>query len=88
MNTNAYVYLLLCRDGTLYCGWTTDPSARLRAHNSGCGSKYTRTRLPVRMVYCEKIDGGKSEALRREYEIKHMTRRQKLALINKSDNIQ
>lgn len=86
MNTDAYVYLLLCRDGTLYCGWTNDPSARLIAHNSGRGSKYTRSRLPVSMVYCEKIDGGKSCALRREYEIKHMTRSQKLALINKTQD--
>lgn len=83
MNTDAYVYLLQCGDGTLYCGWTTDLDARLRAHNSGRGSKYTRSRLPVVLVYFEKIVGGKSAALKREYEIKQMSREDKLALINK-----
>ena len=46
-----YAYLLRCRDGTLYGGWTTDLERRLRAHNSGRGAKYTRARLPVELVY-------------------------------------
>ena len=45
-----YVYLLECADGTLYCGWTTDPVMRLAVHNAGRGAKYTRSRLPVRLV--------------------------------------
>ena len=48
-----YVYLLRCADGSLYCGWTTDPDARAAAHNSGRGAKYTRSRLPVSIVYLE-----------------------------------
>ena len=48
-----FVYILECRDGTLYTGWTTDPEARLRAHNEGRGAKYTRARRPVRLVYTE-----------------------------------
>ena len=47
----AYTYLLRCADGTLYCGWTNDLAARLAAHNSGKGAKYTRARRPVRLVY-------------------------------------
>ena len=48
-----YVYLLRCGDGMLYCGWTTDLAARIRAHNSGKGAKYTRSRLPAEPVYYE-----------------------------------
>ena len=50
-----YAYLLRCRDGTLYGGWTTDLERRLRAHNSGRGAKYTRARLPVELVYWEEL---------------------------------
>ena len=45
-----YVYIVRCADGTLYCGWTTDPEARLAVHNSGKGAKYTRSRLPVELI--------------------------------------
>lgn len=75
-----YVYLLRCADGTLYCGWTTDPEARLAAHNSGKGAKYTRSRLPVEMVWLEKYE-DRHEALSREWHIKRMSRKKKLALI-------
>ena len=78
-----YVYLLRCADGTLYCGWTTDPEARLAAHNSGRGAKYTRSRLPVTLVYTESFE-DRRDALRREWQIKRMTRGQKLALIGHS----
>lgn len=74
-----YVYLLECADGTLYTGWTTDPAARLAAHNAGHGAKYTRSRLPVRIVYTESLP-TKSEALKRESHIKKLTRTQKLEL--------
>lgn len=75
-----YVYILKCADDTLYCGWTTDPDARLRAHNSGRGAKYTRSRLPVEMVYLEEFE-DKHEALSREWHIKRMSREEKMELI-------
>lgn len=76
-----YVYLLRCRDGTLYTGFTDDPERRLRVHNAGKGAKYTRSRLPVELVYQEQCP-DKSAALRREREIKRMRRAEKLALIS------
>ena len=75
-----YVYILRCADGTLYCGWTTDPEARLAAHNSGKGAKYTRSRLPVELVWQEAFE-DRHEALSREWHIKRMSREKKLALI-------
>ncbi len=74
------VYLLRCADGTLYCGWTNDLPARVAAHNSGRGAKYTRSRLPVRLVYWEEY-ADRHEALSREWHIKRMTREEKEALI-------
>ena len=76
-----YVYILKCADDTLYTGWTTDPKNRLTAHSSGNGAKYTRSRLPVEMVYCEECP-DKSYALKREREIKKMSRAGKLQLIS------
>lgn len=75
-----YVYLLRCADDTLYCGWTTDLEKRLSAHNSGRGAKYTRSRLPAELVYYEEYE-EKSEALRRECQIKKMSRAEKNTLI-------
>ena len=75
-----YVYLLRCRDGTLYCGWTTDLEARLKAHNSGKGAKYTRSRLPAELAYFETYE-DRLEALRREWQVKRLSREEKLALI-------
>ena len=75
-----YVYLLRCADGTLYCGWTTDPEARLKAHNSGRGAKYTRSRLPVKLVYIETFPDRRS-ALSREWHIKRMSHAEKEKLI-------
>ena len=74
-----YVYLLRCADGSLYCGWTTDPEARLAAHNSGRGAKYTRSRLPVTLVYTEAY-ADRHEALSREWHIKRMNHADKEAL--------
>ncbi len=76
----AYTYILECCDGSLYTGYTVDLSHRLKMHNAGRGSKYTRSRLPVRLVYCEEFP-LKEEAMRRECEIKKLTRSQKLELI-------
>lgn len=78
-----YVYLLQCADGTLYTGYTDDPVRRTKMHNAGKGAKYTRARLPVELVYQEAC-ADKSAALRREYEIKQLTRVQKLKLIEQS----
>ena len=75
-----YIYILRCADGTLYTGWTNDPDRRLAAHQAGRGGKYTRARLPVEMVYTERFD-TKREAMRREWEIKQLTREEKLKLI-------
>ena len=78
-----YVYLLRCADGTLYTGFTNNLARRLTAHNAGKGAKYTRGRRPVELVYWESFS-NKSSALRREYAIKQLPRRQKLTLIQSS----
>ena len=75
-----YTYLVQCADGTLYCGWTNHLEERVKAHNSGKGAKYTKSRRPVQLVYYELYD-TKVDAMKREYEIKHMTRKEKLKLI-------
>ena len=77
-----YVYILRCGDDTLYTGITNDLARRLKAHNAGTASKYTRVRRPVDMVYQEEVE-TKGDALRREYQIKTMSRIQKQALIKK-----
>ncbi len=79
-----YTYIVECADGTLYTGYTTDIKRREAVHNSGKGAKYTRSRLPVRVVYYEEFE-DKRDAQRREWEIKHLSREQKLALINKNE---
>lgn len=79
-----YVYIVKCSDETLYTGWTTDIEKRIKCHNSGKGAKYTRCRLPVELVYFEKCE-DKSTALKREYEIKQLTRDKKLLLIIQSN---
>lgn len=78
----AYVYILRCCDGSLYTGWTSDPAARLRAHNGICGNgaKYTRSRRPVVPAYCEVYEDV-SDAMRRECAIKKMSREQKETMI-------
>ena len=77
-----YTYILRCADGSLYTGWTNDLSRRVAAHQAGRGGKYTRARLPVELVYYEQFD-TKSEAMRREWEIKQLSREEKLTLIKK-----
>jgi putative endonuclease len=80
---SAHVYLLRCRDGSLYCGWTVDPHERVATHNAGKGAAYTRSRRPVQLVYLETLP-DKSAALRREYAIKRLTRLEKLQLVASS----
>ena len=75
-----YTYILTCADGTFYCGWTNDLDKRLKAHNAGTGAKYTKSRRPVVLAYYEEF-ATKEEAMRREWAIKHLTRKQKEALI-------
>jgi putative endonuclease len=76
----SYVYILRCADGTLYTGWTNDLSARVDAHNSGNGAKYTKGRGPAELAYWESFD-SKIAAMRREYQLKRRSRAEKLALI-------
>lgn len=75
-----YTYILRCNDGTYYCGWTNDLEKRIKTHNAGKGSKYTKTRLPVELVYYEEFS-TKEEAMSREWHIKRLTRAQKEELI-------
>lgn len=76
-----YVYILRCADDTLYTGWTNDLTRRLCAHNRGAsGAKYTRSRRPVRLVYCEAF-AEKGEAMTREAQIKALTRAEKEVLL-------
>ena len=78
----SFTYLLRCADGSLYCGWTNDLTKRLQAHNAGTGAKYTRPRRPVELAYYETF-ATQSEAMRREAEIKRLSRAEKLALIRR-----
>ena len=76
------LYILRCADGTLYTGITTNVEKRLEQHRSGKGAKYTRGRAPLELVYQEEC-GTQSQALKREYAVKSMSREEKLALIGK-----
>ncbi len=75
-----YTYIVKCRDNTYYTGWTKELGRRRKAHDSGTGAKYTRSRRPVRLVYYEAYR-TKEEAMRREREIKRMCRKEKEKLI-------
>ncbi|MGE5027053.1 MAG: GIY-YIG nuclease family protein [Betaproteobacteria bacterium] len=75
-----HCYILECADGTLYTGITNDLEKRLAAHNSGTASKYTRSRLPVRLVFAED-QPDRAAASRREMRIKQLSRAEKLALL-------
>jgi putative endonuclease len=75
-----WVYIVKCKDGTLYTGYTNDLYKRIQTHNKGKGAKYTKTRYPVLLVYSEEFE-TKSEAMKREYEIKQLKRVDKFGLI-------
>lgn len=81
-----YTYIIKCADSTLYTGWTNDLDKRIKAHNSGKGAKYTKTRRPVKLVYYEEHE-TKNEAMSREYAIKQLTRREKELLIQGNGNL-
>lgn len=78
--TVCYCYIVECADGTYYTGWTTDPERRVKTHNRGRGAKYTKMRIPVKLVYVEE-QPDRSAAMKRERAIKKMTRSQKRDLI-------
>lgn len=75
-----YTYIVKCADGSLYTGWTTNLEARVMAHNNGHGARYTRSRLPVTLVYYE-LQPDESQARKREYAIKQLKRKDKEQLI-------
>ena len=75
-----YTYLRECSAGTLYCGWTNDLEKRVKAHNSGRGAKYTKSRRPVRLVWYETFE-TKEEAMSREAKVKQLSRNQKDELV-------
>ena len=75
-----YVYLIKCKDDSLYCGWTNNLKRRYEKHVSGKGAKYTKAHPPVALYYWEQL-GSASEAMKREYQIKQMSHKQKLSLL-------
>lgn len=76
-----YVYILECNDGTLYTGWTNNLENRIINHNTKKGAKYTKNRLPAFLVYFETFD-DKKDAMKREYEIKTFSRKEKVTLVS------
>lgn len=80
-----YVYILRCGDGSLYTGMTDNVERRLAAHRAGKGAKYTRGRGPLELVYRERVP-DRAAALRREAQIKRLSRAEKLALIDKPEH--
>lgn len=82
----AYVYMLRCKDGTLYTGWTNNLEHRLTQHQQGKGAKYTRGRAPLELVYYEEL-ADKESALKRECAIKKLTRREKLLLTEENSEV-
>ena len=82
-NKRYFAYLLLCADGSYYAGYTTDLARRAAVHNSGKGAKYTKSRLPVTLVYFEEFDNGHA-ARSREWHLKRLTHAEKEALAEKA----
>jgi putative endonuclease len=79
-----YVYIVECSDGTFYTGWTNNLVKRIYMHSNGVGAKYTKGRGPVKLMHYEEFE-EKKDAMRREYEIKKLTRKQKEILILKNN---
>lgn len=82
MKEKNYIYILLCNDNTYYTGWTNDLEKRIINHNTKKGAKYTKNRLPAFLIYFETFD-NKIDAMKREYEIKTFSRKEKEFLISK-----
>lgn len=81
-----YTYMVRCGDGSLYTGWTTDVERRVRAHNEKKGAKYTKSRLPVELVYYETFE-TKEEAMKREAAIKKLSKKRKELLVADWHNV-
>ena len=75
-----YVYIVECSDGTFYTGWTNNLEKRIYMHSNGVGAKYTKGRGPVKLMHYEEFE-EKKDAMKREYEIKKLTRKAKISLI-------
>ena len=80
-----YTYIVECSDGSLYTGWTNDLEKRIKAHNDGKGAKYTKSRRPVVLAYYEEFQ-TREEAMRREWEIKQMSRQKRMRMISAEKN--
>lgn len=80
-----YTYMVRCNDGSLYTGWTNHLNQRIEAHNAGTGAKYTKSRRPVVLVYYEEYE-SKIDAMKREYAIKQMSKKEKEQLIERKEN--
>lgn len=81
-NKKYYAYMVRCNDNSIYSGYTTDVYKREKVHNTGKGAKYTRTRLPVKLVYFEEFD-NKIDAMKREYALKQYTHKEKEEIIKR-----
>lgn len=81
-----YVYILRCNDNTFYTGYTNNLNKRIQTHNAGKGAKYTRGRLPVKLVYFKEYS-SKIQAMQREYAIKQLTKENKLKIIQSNKNL-
>lgn len=81
MEKKYYTYILLVENNSLYCGYTDDVEKRFKAHLEGRGAKFTRAHKPVKIVYTKEFS-TKSEAMKEEYRIKHLSHKEKLMLIN------
>mgnify|MGYP005764919541 CR=1 FL=1 len=81
MDKTYYTYILLTESGTYYCGYTGDLEKRFKQHCEGKGAKYTRANKPIKIVYFKEFD-NKSDAMKEEFRIKHLTREEKTNLIN------
>jgi putative endonuclease len=80
--SDAWVYVLRCRDDSLYTGWTTDPQRRLARHRAGKASRYTASRLPVELAFAQRMP-DRGSAMREEARIKRLSRPEKLALVKR-----
>ena len=85
MDHKAYMYVVECRDGSYYTGYTTDVKKRIAVHNIGKGAKYTRARLPVKLIFVEGFD-SKEEAMSAEALFKRKTRMQKENYFKENQN--
>ncbi len=87
MKKKYYTYVILTKDNTLYCGYTDDVEKRYELHQSGKGAKYTRAHKPEKLVYVKEFD-TKSEAMKEEYRIKHLSRDQKEEMIEGFESLE